>query len=80
MISDGASQASGRFARKTWLLAHMGDTKVLTDAKGVNCVVVSGSVRTAWRRDRIPIPWPERGEVLSTLAGAEKQEYFKESD
>jgi hypothetical protein len=70
MISDGASQAPGRFARKPWLLARMGDTKVLTDAKGVNCVVVVGSVRTAWRRDRIPIPWPEYGEVLSTLAGA----------
>jgi hypothetical protein len=71
MISDGASQATGRFARKTCLLALWGNTKVLTDAKRVNCVVVNGyrlrCLAAAW----VPNPRRELGKVMSTLAGAE---------
>jgi hypothetical protein len=66
MISDGASQATGGFARKTCLLAEKGDTKVLTDAKSVNCVVVQALPVTAWRRLQASISWPK----------SEKQEHL----
>jgi hypothetical protein len=70
MISDGASQATGRFARKTCLLALWGNTKVLTDAKRVNCVVVNGYCLRCLAAAQVSTPWREVETVMSTLAGA----------
>lgn len=53
---SGASPANGRFARKPVCLLLGSDTKVFTDAKGVNCVMYKAKP-VLLGGGQVPIPW-----------------------